>query len=166
MASFVKGGSYTVMQTSGNQVLIGKGGTATGWVDKKDLNGYAKGTTNIKNDDWAWIDEIGEELVLHADSSGKLAYLTKGTGVIPADLTQKLMDLAIDPTQTLENSRPSINLSHIVNNEISIDASIGEVVHIESVTGDTLPDLEKVVDRQLNKYMKNLNNQLRKYVRG
>ena len=165
MASFVKGGTYEVMQTSGNQVLIGKGGTATGWVDKKDLDGYAKGTTKIKDDQFAWIDEVGEELVLHAGSDGKLAYLTKGSGVIPADLTSKLMELALDPTQTLENSRPIINAPHITNNEINIDMTFGEVVHIDTVTNDTIPDLTKAVEKQMDKYMKNLNNQIRRYAK-
>ena len=165
MASFVKGETFDVMQTSGNQVLIGKGGTATGWVDKKDLEKYAKGTTKIKDDQFAWIDEIGEELVLHAGSDGKLAYLTKGSGVIPADLTSKLMDLALDPTQTLENSRPNINAPHITNNEINIDMTFGDVVHIDTVTNDTIPDLTKAVEKQMDKYMKNLNNQIRRYAK-
>lgn len=165
MASFVKGGSYTVMQTSGDQVLIGKGGVATGWVDKKDLDGYANGTLGVKKDDWAWIDEVGEELVLHAGSDGKLAYLTKGTSVIPSDITSKLMGLALDPTQTLENSRPVINAPNITNNEINISMDVAEVVHIDTVTNDTMPNLTKAIDKQLDKYMKDLNNQIRKYTR-
>lgn len=165
MASFVKGGSYTVMQTSGNQVLIGKGGTATGWVNKSDLVGYKSGTLGVKNSQWAWIDEIGEELVLHAGSDGKLSYLTKGTSVIPSDITTKLLDLVADPTQTLEASRPIISAPKIVNNEINIDMSFGSVVNIEHVDNDTLPDLTKAVEKQMDKYMKNLNNQIRKYAR-
>lgn len=130
---------------------------------KKD--GYAKGTLGVKESDWAWIDEIGEELVLHADGSGKLSYLTKGSSVIPADLTEKLMKLAVDPTQTLEASRPVVSAPHITNNEINISMDIAEVVHIDTVTNDTLPDLTKAVEKQMDKYMKNLNNQIRKYTR-
>lgn len=132
---------------------------------KFKLAGYAKGTTGVKNDQFAWIDEIGEELVLHAGNDGKLSYLTKGTGVVPADLTSKLMDLALDPTQTLDASRPVINAPHIVNNEINIDMNFGSVVNIEHVDNDTIPDLTKAVEKQMDKYMKNLNNQIRKYSR-
>ena len=166
MASFVPGGKYTVYNTSGDQVLIGKNGVYTGWVNTKDLEGYAKGTTGVKDDQWAWIDEVGEELVLHADGSGKLAYLSKGSSVIPSDLTKKLLDLAVDPTQTLENSRPIISAPHVVNNEFNIDMNIAEVVHIEHVDNDTIPDLTKAIEKQMDKYMKGLNNQLRKYARG
>lgn len=165
MASFVKGGSYTVYQTSGNQVLIGKNGVYTGWVNKDDLVGYKKGTTGVKEDQWAWIDEIGEELVLHAGSDGKLEYLTKGTSVIPSKLTEKLMDLALDPTQMLEYNRPVISASHVINNEINIDMSFGSVVNIEHVDNDTLPDLTKAVEKQMDKYMARLNNQIRKFAR-
>ena len=165
MASFVPGGSYTVMQTSGNQVLIGKNGTATGWVNKEDLDGYAKGTTGVKDSQWAWIDEMGEELVLHAGSDGKLAYLTKGSAVVPHDLTNKLMDLVADPTQTLENSRPIISAPHITNNEINVNMEFGSVVNIEHVDNDTVPNLTKAVEKQMDKYLKSLNANIRKYVR-
>ena len=132
---------------------------------KFELDGYDKGTLGVKDDEFAWIDEIGEELVLHADGSGKLAYLTKGSSVVPADITKKLMSLAVDPTQTLEYSRPVISAPQIVNNQIDIDMNFGEVIHIDTVTNDTIPDLTKAVEKQLDKYMKNLNNQIRKYAR-
>ena len=131
----------------------------------RDKEKYAKGTIGVSDSDWAWIDEIGEELVLHAGSNGKLAYLTKGTSVIPADLTSKLMDIAVDPTQTLEASRPVINAPHITNNEINIDMSFGSVVNIEHVDQSDIPDLTKTIEKQMDKYMKNLNSQIRKYSR-
>jgi hypothetical protein len=43
MRSFVPGGSYTVMQYDDDEVLIGKGGVATGWVKKTDLVGFNTG---------------------------------------------------------------------------------------------------------------------------
>ena len=162
--NWVKGNQYTVQQVGydGKQVLLKE---IYSWVKISDLQGYAKGTTGVKNDQWAWIDELGEELVLHAGSDGKLAYLTKGSSVIPSDLTKKLMNLAVDPTQTLEYSRPSISAPHIVNNEININMEFGEVVHIDTVTNDTIPDLTKAIEKQMDKYLKNVNQQLRKYTR-
>lgn len=165
MASHVPGGSYTVMQVSGDQILIGKKGVATGWVKKTDLVGYKHGTLGVPDDQWAWIDEIGEELVLHAGDDGKLSYLTKGTSVIPSNLTERLIDLVADPTKVLENSRPVINAPHVANNEFNINMDIAEVVHIEHVDNDTLPDVTKAVEKQLDKYMTTLNNAIRKHVR-
>lgn len=42
---------------------------------------------------------------------------------------------------------------------------IAEVVHIDEVTNETIPDLTKAVEKQMDKYMKNLNGQIRKYAR-
>lgn len=167
MASFVPGSSYTVYGTSGNEVLIGRDGVYTGWVKKDDLVGHAKGTTGVKDDELAWIDELGEELVLHADGSGRLAYLTKGTSVIPHDISENLMQLGqLDPSDVLARNTPQIGISpSVVNNTIELTMEIGEVVHIDTVTNDTMQNLTKAVEKQLDKYMKNVNNNIRKYTR-
>ena len=102
---------------------------------------------------------------MHAGPDGKLSYLTKGSSVIPSDLTEKLMKLAVDPTQALENSRPVISAPHITNNEINVSMEFGSVVHIDTVTNDTIPDLTKAVEKQMDKYMVRLNNQIRKFAR-
>ena len=157
----------TIAGSDGSMWVKNADGTTTITKGDKEylVPGYAKGTRRTRDDEFAWIDEIGEELVLHADGRGRLAYLTKGSSVIPADLTSKLMDLALDPTQTLENSRPMISAPHVVNNEINIDMSIAEVVHIDHVDRGDIPDLTKAVEKQLDKYMKQLNGQIRKYSR-
>lgn len=162
--NWVKGNQYTVQQVGygGKQVLLKE---IYSWVKISDLKGYSKGTISAKEKQLAWVDELGEELQLVPGKNGRLEYIKKGTGIIPADLTEKLMNLALDPTQVLENNRPKINISHITNNEIHIDAGIAEVVHIDTVTNDTLPDLAKTVEKQMDKYVKSLNSQIRKYVR-
>lgn len=172
MASFVPGGQYTVYETMGSgnntQVLIGKNGVYTGWVKLTDLKGYASGTTGVTKDQLAWIDELGlEELVMHADGNGRLAYLTKGSSVIPHDLTENLMSWgALDPTNMLEDNRPSIGVSPEVHNtEINLDCSVGTLVNIEHCDQGTLPDVEKMVNKAFEKHMQNLNNSLKKFVR-
>ena len=164
MASFVPGGSYTVYQVSGGQVLIGRDGTYTGWVNMSDLVGYAKGTLGVPENQVAWIDELGEELVMHADGNGRLSFLTKGTSVIPADITKNLMQLGQLNTQDLlDRSRPVISAPQVTNNNIEFTMDIAEVVHIDTVTNDTIPNLTKAIDKQLDKYMKDLNQQIRRY---
>ena len=171
MASFVPGGTYTVYETMGSgnntQVLIGKNGAYTGWVKLTDLKGYAKGTLGISQDQLAWIDELGEELVMHADGSGKLAYLSKGTSVVPHDLTEHLMSWGeLDPSNMLEQNRPSIGLSPEVHNtEINLDCSVGTLVNIERCEQSTLPDVEKIVNKAFEKHMQTLNNSIKKFVR-
>ena len=170
MASFVPGGSYQVMQVGINgdksQILIGKNGQYTGWVKLTDLEGYAKGSIGVPENQFAWLDELGEELVMHADGNGRLSFLTKGTSVIPADITKNLMQLGqLNPQDILDRSRPTVSAPHITNNNIELTMDIAEVVHIDTVTNETIPNLTKAIDKQLDKYMKNLNNQVRKYSR-
>lgn len=68
------------------------------WQNKikyKTASKYAKGTTGVKTDQLAIIDELGPELVLRANpETGRLDYLTKGTSVIPAEATAELMKIA------------------------------------------------------------------------
>ncbi len=52
--------------------------------------GYASGSAYITEDQLALVDELGEELRI--SKAGRIAYLQKGDGVIPANLTKNLMD--------------------------------------------------------------------------
>lgn len=170
MASFVPGGSYQVMQVGINgdtsQILIGKNGQYTGWIKLSDIEGYAKGAKGIEEDQWAWLDELGEEMQLVPDGNGRLAYIRKGTGILTADMTERLMNLAMNPQEMLDRNRPTISMSpSVTNNNIELTMEIAEVVHIEHVDNDTIPNLTKAIDKQLDKYMKNLNDQIRKYSR-
>lgn len=127
---------------------------------------YAKGTVSLNKSGVVNIDELGDELVLRA-VNGRLSYMEKGSGIIPADLTSNLMEWgALDPTEMLNQNRPVIGVHpEIHNTEVNISMDIAEVVHIDKVDNDTLPDLTKAVEKQLDKYMKNINNNIRKYTR-
>ena len=138
----------------------------TGWFKKSAVKAYAKGSKGIDEDQLALLHELGDELILHAGKNGKLEYLSKGTGVVPADLTERLMNLAMNPQEVLDRSRPQITMSpNISNNEINLNLEIGEVVHIDEVTNDTIPDLTKAIDKQLDSYMAKLNNSLKRFAR-
>ena len=167
MASFVPGGSYTVYQVSGDQILIGKNGAYTGWVAKKDLVGYyAKGTTSLKKSGFVNVDELGEELILGAQN-GRITYLEKESGIIPADITSNLMAWGeLNPQNMIEQNRPSIGISPDVHNtEINLSITYGDMVSIGEFHGDNLADLEKMVAKQFEKHTKDLNSALRRYTR-
>ena len=65
MKSFVPGGKYTVYGNSGGQVLIGRNGVYTGWVNQKDLVGYSKG---------GMVDQTGPVMV-HGSKNKPEAFL-------------------------------------------------------------------------------------------
>lgn len=237
MQSWVPGSSFTVMQVSGDEVLIGRNGGYTGWVKKSDLVGYgsssiiygytssgekysigsslgqdfvynarrgdtmtgsdgsiwvknsdgsvtikkngksyivaasyskyAKGTTGVKNDELAWIDEHGlEEIVMHADG-GKLAYLTKGSSVIPHNISENLMKLgSVDYRTILDNNRPEISAPYMISNNMEVNLEFGSLLHVDTVDQDTLPEVQKMVRNEFNNMMKQLNSGIKKYSRG
>ncbi len=137
----------------------------TGWFKKSDIGAYAKGTTGTNKDQFAWVDELGEELIIRP-SGGRMTFLEKGTGVVPADLTYNLMEWGkLDPTIMLDQNRPVISAPHVTNNEVVISLEYGDILHIDNFTGDKPEDLSKMIDKAFDKHMKQLNNQIRRYTR-
>lgn len=129
---------------------------------KIKLPHYAKGTMGAEYDHWAMVDEFGPELQLVPDGSGRLSYITKGTSVIPHDLSEKLVDLALDPTKVLDQSRPKLGAPHITTNNFDIDLSFGSLVHVDHCDQNTLPDLQKMVRGEFDNMMKTLNQKLKR----
>lgn len=66
------------------------------------IHKFAKGTINSP-EGFAMIDEDGAELTIRPTSQGRLDYLGLGTGVVPADLTQKIIDVATNPYGFFQN---------------------------------------------------------------
>lgn len=168
------GGGASGTAKSGNIKYINNGGShaynidGLGWIRKKDIVGYKKGTSGVKNNQLAWIDEMGlEELVMHAGPNGRLQYLTKGTAVIPHDITENLTAWgALDPQSFLDQNRPQIAPSKsVVNTEINLDCSVGELIHIEHCDQGTLPDVEKMVNKAFEKHLQNVNNSIKRFSR-
>ena len=136
-----------------------------GW--KLKLPKYAKGTTGVASSGLAIVDEnMLEELVLGVQD-GRLTYLSKGSAVMPADITSNLMSWGeLDPSAFLDQNRPSITPNkNVINTEINLDCSISELVHIEHCDQNTLPDVEKIVNKAFEKHMQNINNSLKRFTR-
>ena len=166
MQSWVPGSTFTVYQVSGSDVLIGRNGGYTGWVKLSDIEGYAKGSKSIDKDQFAFLDELGEELQLVPDGAGRLSYVRKGTSIIPADISERLMEWGqLDPSSVLEQSRPTVSAPHIINNNIELNMSVGEVVHIDRADNSSIPNITKAVQDQIDNYMKNINKKLYNRVR-
>lgn len=158
-----RSGTIKYINTNGSHAYNIEG---LGWIKKTDIKGYATGTDSLKKSGIVNIDELGEELILRA-KNGRLTYMEKGSGVIPADLTSNLMKWGkLDPTSMLDQNRPSVGVHPEINHtEISIDNSIGELIHIDNCSTETLPDVKKIINEALEKHTQKLNNSIRKYAR-
>lgn len=128
---------------------------------------YAKGTTGTPRDEWAITDEskFGDELVLVPGKDGNLSFMRKGTGVVPADMTQKLFELAQIPTSDLMNKNLTAIVPNITKNDFKNEFNFESLVHVDTVDSDTLPKLEKMVDKKIDDFSRALNYSLKKFAR-
>lgn len=159
---------YKVLSIDGDWIQVRHHSLSSGisgYFKKGTIKAYAKGTTGVDKDQFAWIDELGEELQLVPGKNGRLEYMKKGTSVVPANLTERLIDIAMDPQSMLEQNRPQIPVPNVVNNEINLSVTYGDMVKIENFNGDNPDEIAKIVSKQFEKHTKDLNNSLRKFVR-
>lgn len=128
---------------------------------------YAKGTISTARDDFALTDEpkFGDELVLIPGKDGNLSFMRKGTGVVPADMTQKLFELAQIPTSDLMNKNMTAIVPNITKNDFKNEFNFESLVHVDTVDSDTLPKLEKMVDKKIDDFSKALNYSLKRFAR-
>lgn len=146
------------------------GGRTTGWAIPKGTWFYtkhAKGTTGTTRDEWAITDEpqFGDELVLVPGKDGNLSFMRKGTGIVPADMTQKLLELAQIPTSDLMNKNMTAIVPNITKNDFKNEFNFESLVHVDKVDSDTLPKLEKMVDKKIDDFSKALNYSLKRFAR-
>lgn len=85
----------------------------TGGKKSSSRRKKASGSLSIPQTGIYNINELGDELIV--PPKGNFDYLKKGTGVIPADLTQNLMDWGKFNPKNLIGSQPSVT-----NNDHSI----------------------------------------------
>ena len=160
MASFVPGGSYTVYQTSGNQVLIGRDGVYTGWINKSDIVGYAKGTKNATAG-LHGLDELGSEYLFTSTDGNKYRVLSSGDKVLNARATDFLYEFANGGGEILEKIIKSAfgtslfdHIQPVVNhNEIDM----GDVIVQGSATQQTVSEIRRAQRDNLTEMLKSLN---------
>lgn len=104
------------------------------------FGGHASGSKRIKRDEWAWTQEgHKEEWIVRQSDGAILTPLSKGDGVLPANLTSRLWQLATGsaPTPTMptysvpdynisENYSPNVtyNFDNLLNVEGNVDATV------------------------------------------
>jgi peptidoglycan hydrolase-like protein with peptidoglycan-binding domain len=127
---------------------------------------HAKGTLGTKQDEWAYTDEpwLGDEIVLVPGANGNLSYMRKGTAVMPADISANLVEWGkINPDMTaLANGVQGVNLMSNYVSKPEIKLNIDNFLRCDNVTQDSLPELKKFVNEQMNSLVKQLNYGLKR----
>lgn len=92
---------YTVIGERGDYWLVrwhGQSSGYTGWFKKGDVKAYAKGMRLIDDDELAWTQENGAEMIVRPSDGAILTPLAKNDSVLNAAATQNIWDMANDPS--------------------------------------------------------------------
>ena len=139
-----------------------EGGNTTKYKNVKNiLPGamYAKGTMGTDKDEWMLTDELGDELVMYATPSGTLSYARVGTTVIPAEITKNLVEWGKLNPNMANISGVGTNFNMISNavNKPEFKLDIENFLRCDNVSQDSMPELKKFVNDQMNNLMKRMN---------
>ena len=128
---------------------------------------YAKGTMGTTKDQWAYTDEpwLGDELVLVPTAQGNLSYMRKGTSVVPAAITENLVEWGkLDPTMmSIGDMSGGIQMMSNYVSKPELNISFDSLVHVDHCDEGTLKDLEKMVDTKINQFSKQMNYAIKKF---
>ena len=128
---------------------------------------YAKGTAGTDRDQWAITDEpwLGDELTMYATKQGTLSYMRAGSTVVPADLTKELVkigEVGLNGLQNMPNFNRGVNIVSNAINKPEIKLDIENFLRCDNVSNDSLPELKKFVNDQMNSLIRQLNYGLKK----
>ena len=128
---------------------------------------YAKGTTGTPKDEWAITDEpwLGNELTMYATPQGTLSYMRAGSTVVPADLTKEIIGMAeIGTDGLLDATKHGTNINMISNavNKPELNLSFDSLLHVDNCTEEVLPQVQKLINKNLEDFTRKMNYSLRK----
>ena len=139
------------------------GGRTTGWAIPAYTAGYsyyAKGTLGTKRDEWAITNELGPELTMYATPEGTLSFMRAGSTVVPADLTREIIDIAelgIDGLTNMPKFNSGVTMISNAINKPEINLSFEALVKAERIDENTLPEVKKFVQQEINTLVKQMN---------
>ena len=98
---------YTVLQKKNGYVLtrwhkLSSG--YTGWFRESDVRALKVGARRIDDDQYAWTQEEGPEMIVRPSDGAILTPLAKNDSVLTADATRNIWDMANDPTKFIKDN--------------------------------------------------------------
>lgn len=158
MADYIR---YRWQDGNGGSSAIGQ--AIQKMINKLPTSYYAKGTMGTTHDQWAITDEIGDELVLVPGANGNLSFMRKGTSVVPADITANLVEWGKLSPDMFNIAKPTAGINMISNavNKPELNLSFEALVKADKIDQDTLPEVKKFVQREINNLVKQMNYALK-----
>lgn len=75
-----------------------------GWLTLSQLSGYASGKKRVIDDEYAWTQENGQEMVIRSSDGAILTPLAKNDSVLSADASNNIWNMANDPAEFIKKS--------------------------------------------------------------
>ena len=99
----------------------------------KKANAYAVGSKKILDDEWAWTQENGNEIIMRPSDGAILTPLAKGDSVLTSAASENLWNMANDPTKFIKAySAPKIigtTRAGNVTNEVHMSITLPNVTN-------------------------------------
>ena len=162
MASYVPGGTYTVYKTSGSEVLIGRDGVYTGWINKSDIVGYRLGTNYSIGGLAQWDEDgRGSEYIFESSDGNRYRMFAEGSKVLNSDATNFLYEFATSGGEILSKMLTDIfglsNFSNIVKPVQAIDIHTGNIIVQGNATERTVSEIRRAQRDSLEFVIKEFN---------
>ena len=98
---------YTVLQERNGYVLtrwhkLSSG--YTGWFKKSDVSAYALGAKNIRNNEMAWTQENGYEMIMRPSDGAILTPLAKNDSVLTSAASSNIWNMANNPSDFIKDN--------------------------------------------------------------
>lgn len=124
---------YTVLQERNGYILtrwhkLSSG--YTGWFKKSDVSAYALGAKNIRNNEMAWTQENGSEMIMRPSDGAILTPLAKNDSVLTSAASSNIWNMANNPSDFIKDN---LNLDKIdtganVGNKTTYTQNLDKVV--------------------------------------
>lgn len=124
---------YTVLQECNGYVLtrwhrLSSG--YTGWFKKSDISAYALGAKNIRNNEMAWTQENGSEMIMRPSDGAILTPLAKHDSVLTSAASSNIWNMANNPSDFIKDNLDfdKIDTGANVGNKTTYTQNLDKVV--------------------------------------
>lgn len=124
---------YTVLQERNGYVLtrwhkLSSG--YTGWFKKSDVSAYALGAKNIRNNEMAWTQENGSEMIMRPSDGAILTPLAKNDSVLTSAASSNIWNMANNPSDFIKDNLDfdNIDTGANVGNKTTYTQNLDKVV--------------------------------------
>ena len=122
-------------------------------IQQMKAHGYYKGSKRIKEDELAWTQEKGQELIYRSSDGAMLTPLGQGDSVFTNDMTQTLWSFAKNPKMFANLVSTTTAIPHVpstvgtVNNDVVMNVTLPNVTNPDDFINElrTNKKFEKVI---------------------